>query len=50
MVMGINVVFKKFMMWPIGDKMKVVMIEFKNGCGMWNVISIDKIHIVITKP
>jgi len=49
MVMAINVVFKEFMMWPIGDKMKVVMMELKNGCGMQSVISIDKIHIAITK-
>jgi len=50
MVRAINVVFKEFMMWPIGDKMKVVMMEFKNGCGMRSVISIDKIRIAITKP
>jgi hypothetical protein len=50
MVMAIDVVFKEFMMWPIGDKMKVVMMELKNWCGMRSVISIDKIHIAITKP
>ncbi len=50
MVMAINVVFKEFMMWPIGDKMKIVMMELKNGCGMWSVISVDEIHIAITKP
>jgi hypothetical protein len=50
MVRAINVVFKELMMWPIGDKMKVVMMEFKTRCGMWSVISIDKIHIAITKP
>jgi hypothetical protein len=50
MVMAINVVFKEFMMWPIGDKMKVVMMELKNGCGMRSVISVDEIHIAITKP
>jgi hypothetical protein len=50
MVRAINVVFKELVMWPIGDKMKVVMMELKNGRGMRSVISIDKIHIAITKP
>jgi hypothetical protein len=50
MVRAINVVHKELMMWPIGDKMKVVMMEFKNGHCMQSVINIDKIHIAITKP
>ncbi len=29
-VKAINVVFKKLMMWPMYDKMKVVMTEYKN--------------------
>ncbi len=36
-VRAINVVFKKLMMWPMGDNMQVVMIEFKNWCGMPNL-------------
>jgi hypothetical protein len=50
MVRAINVVLKELVMWPIGDKTNFEMMEFKNGCGMRNVISIDKIHIAITKP
>ncbi len=36
-VRAINVVFKKLMMWPMGDNMQVVMIQFKNWCGMPNL-------------
>jgi len=36
-VRAINVVFKKLRMWPMGDNMQVVMIEFKNWCGMPNL-------------
>jgi hypothetical protein len=38
-------------MWPVGDKMQVVMTKLKNWCGMLSVVGIiDDIHIAITKP
>jgi len=50
-VRAINVVFKKLMMWPVSDKMQVVMTKLKNWCGMPSVVGvIDDIHIAITKP
>jgi hypothetical protein len=42
--------FKKLMMWHVGDKMQAMMTKFKNWCGMPNVMgAIDDIHIAITK-
>lgn len=50
-VKTINVVLKKLMTWHMGDKMQGVMMEFKNWCGMLNVMNaIDNTHIAITKP
>lgn len=50
-VMAINVVFKKLITWPMGDKMQSIMMGFKNLCGMPNVMgAIDGIHICIAKP
>jgi hypothetical protein len=47
----INVVLKKLMTWPMGDKMRGVMMEFKNWCGMLNVMNaIDNTHIDIINP
>lgn len=47
----IDVVLKKLMTWPMGDKMQGVMMEFKNWCGMSNVMNvIDNTHIAIIKP
>ncbi len=50
-VRAINVVFKRLKIWPMGDKMQVVMTKFKNWCGMPSVVgAIDDIQIAITKP
>ncbi len=50
-VMAINVVFKKLITWPLGDKMQSIMMGFKNLCGMPNVMgAIDGTHICIAKP
>ncbi len=39
------------MTWSMGDKMQGVMMEFKNWCGMQNVMNaIDNTHIAIMKP
>jgi hypothetical protein len=49
--MAINLVFKKMITWPMGDKMQVVMFEFKNWCGMFSMMgAIDDTHISIAKP
>jgi len=46
-VMTINVVFKKLITWPMGDKMQSI----KNLCGMPSVMgAIDGTHICIAKP
>ncbi len=50
-VMTINVVFKKLITWPMGDKMQPIVMGFKNLCGMPNVMgAIDGTHICIAKP
>jgi len=50
-VMVINVMFKKFITWLVGEKMQVVMMDFKNWSGVPSMIDvIDDIHIAITKP
>jgi hypothetical protein len=51
-VMVINVMFKKFMTWLVGEKMQVVMMDFKNWVGVPTsmIDVIDNIHIAITKP
>jgi len=51
MVMAINLVFRKLITWPMGDKMQVVMFDFKNSCDMLNMMgAIDGTHISIAKP
>jgi hypothetical protein len=51
MVRTINVVLKKLVTWRMGDRMQGVRMEFKNWCGMLNVMNvIDNTHIGITKP
>jgi hypothetical protein len=38
-------------MWHVGDNMQVVMMDFKNWCGMLNIMgAIDVIHVSIAKP
>jgi hypothetical protein len=50
-MMVINVVFKKLLTWHVGEKMQVVMTDFKNWHGMLNVMAIiDGTHIATTKP
>jgi hypothetical protein len=47
----IDVVFKKFITWLVGEKMQVVMMDFKNWSGVLSMIDvINDIHIAITKP
>jgi hypothetical protein len=49
--MAINVVFKKLIIWPIGDKVQSIMMGFKNLCGMPNVMgAINETHVCIAKP
>ncbi len=50
-VMVIDVVFKNLITWLVGEKMQIVMMDFKNWFSVPNMINvIDDIHIVITKP
>ncbi len=50
-VMAINVVFKKLITWPMGDKMQSITMGFKNLCGMPSVMgAIDGTYICIAKP
>jgi hypothetical protein len=38
-------------MWHVGDHMQVVVMDFKNWCGMLNIMgAIDVIHVSIAKP
>jgi hypothetical protein len=49
--MVIDVVFKKFITWLVGEKMQVVMMDFKNWSTTPSMIGvIDDNHIAITKP
>ncbi len=49
--MVIDVTFRKFITWLVGEKMQVVMMDFKNWSGVPSMIDvIDNIHIAITKP
>ncbi len=49
--MVIDVMFKKFITWLVGEKMQVVMMDFKNWRRVLSMIDIiDNIHIAITKP
>jgi hypothetical protein len=46
-----NLVFKKFIAWPMGTKTNNVMENFKQWCGLPNMHkTIDGIHIIIFKP
>jgi hypothetical protein len=46
-----NIMFKKFIAWPMQPKMEDVMLEFKEWCGLPSVHSaIDDTHITISKP
>jgi hypothetical protein len=50
-IIAINIVFKKFINWPMGDKMQIVMLDFKIWCKMLNIMgAIDGTHINIKKP
>jgi hypothetical protein len=50
-VMVIDVVFKKLITWLVGEKMQVVIMDFKNWSSVPSMINvIDDIHIAITKP
>jgi hypothetical protein len=45
------IVFKSLIFWPMGQKMEVVMMEFKDWHGLPNVHGvIDSTHISISKP
>jgi hypothetical protein len=47
-VVSMNVVFKKFISWPIGAEMNVVMEDFKQFCGLPIIYeAIDHTHILI---
>jgi hypothetical protein len=46
-----NVVFRKFISWPIGVEMNVVMEDFKQFCGLPIILeAIDDNRILIFKP
>ncbi len=50
-VMAINLVFRKLIRWPMGDKMQPIMFDFKNWCGMLSKMgALDGTHISIAKP
>lgn len=47
----INVVFRNLISWPMGQKMEVVMLEFKYLCSLPNVHSaINDTNFSISKP
>jgi len=50
MVMAINVMLKKFIIWPMGARIQSVMIGFRSLCDMPNVMgAIEGTRICITK-
>jgi hypothetical protein len=50
-VLMIDVVFKKINYWSNGNKMLIVMHEFKDWCGLPNIHgAIGRTHIAICKP
>jgi hypothetical protein len=49
--MAINLVFRKLIIWPLGDKMQVVMFDLKNWSSMLSMMgAIDGTQISIAKP
>jgi hypothetical protein len=49
--MAINLIFRKLIIWPVGDKMQAILFDFKNWCGMPSMMgAIDGTHILIAKP
>jgi hypothetical protein len=50
-VVSMNVVFRKFISWPIGIEMIVVMEDFKQFCGLPIILeAIDDNRILIFNP
>jgi hypothetical protein len=50
MVMAINVMLKKFIIWPMGARIQSIMIGFRSLCDMPNVMgAIEGTRICITK-
>ncbi len=48
---SMNVVFRKFISWPIGVELNVVMEDFKQFCGLPIIHeATDDTHILIFKP
>jgi hypothetical protein len=49
-IIGINIIFKKVLSWPIGNKIQTVMQGFKSFCGLPNIQgAIDGTHFSISK-
>ncbi len=50
-VMAINLIFRKLITWPMGDKMQSIMLNLKFWYGMPNVMgALDGTHVSIAKP
>jgi hypothetical protein len=50
-VCTINVVYRDVIRWPRNEDMHLVMLEFKQWCGMLSIHgAIDCTHIAISKP
>ncbi len=50
-IMVMNVDFKRLICWPIGEKMHVVMEDFRHFCRVPNIQgAINDTHIKISKP